>query len=249
MFLTGLHNSGKDHIARALHVTLNQQGGRSVSLLLGETVRAELSAGELWSLVRESKNILTLTRTGILPWGSAQEYPGTRPAYHQLNTFWKIFHQRIAFVSAELTRAGAAVIAAPTAPYAHSRAAARDIILSTGGAGSNFFLIHVATPLEYCEQTDKKGVYKKVREGKVKGFTGIGEWHPGQIGKTQKTWPAVLDAPYETPTDADIVVDVSKQTVPEIVHSMFYKSFMISLWDWPPLREGIVLLIETNGLI
>ena len=47
VFLTGLHNSGKDHIGRALQVTLNQQGGRSVSLLLGETVRAELSAGEL----------------------------------------------------------------------------------------------------------------------------------------------------------------------------------------------------------
>lgn len=47
VFLTGLHNSGKDHIARALQVTLNQQGGRSVSLLLGETVRSELSSGKL----------------------------------------------------------------------------------------------------------------------------------------------------------------------------------------------------------
>lgn len=43
LFLTGLHNSGKDAIAKALQVTLNQQGGRSVSLLLGETVRQELS--------------------------------------------------------------------------------------------------------------------------------------------------------------------------------------------------------------
>lgn len=45
LFLTGLHNSGKDNIAKALQVTLNQQGGRSVSLLLGETVRQELSSG------------------------------------------------------------------------------------------------------------------------------------------------------------------------------------------------------------
>lgn len=57
VFLTGLHNSGKDHIARALQVTLNQQGGRSVSLLLGETVRSELSSGEfrnifLWDETR-----------------------------------------------------------------------------------------------------------------------------------------------------------------------------------------------------
>jgi len=140
VFLTGLHNSGKDHIARALQVILNQQGGRSVSLLLGETVRSELSSELGFSPEDRHKNI-----------------------------------QRIAFVSAELTRAGAAVIAAPTAPYAHSRAAARELITSTGGAGGNFFLIHVATPLEYCERTDKKGLYKRARAGEIKGFTGIGE--------------------------------------------------------------------------
>jgi sulfate adenylyltransferase len=45
VFLTGFFNSGKDAVARALQVSLNQQGGRSVSLLLGETVRSELSKG------------------------------------------------------------------------------------------------------------------------------------------------------------------------------------------------------------
>jgi sulfate adenylyltransferase len=44
VLLTGLHNSGKDTIARALSVTMQQQGGRSVSLLLGEAVRAELGS-------------------------------------------------------------------------------------------------------------------------------------------------------------------------------------------------------------
>jgi sulfate adenylyltransferase len=83
--------------------------------------------------------------------------------------------QRIAFVAAELSRAGAAVIAAPIAPYHHSRKAARDHVTSTGGAGGNFFLIHVATPLAHCEATDRKGVYKRARAGEIKGFTGIGE--------------------------------------------------------------------------
>jgi sulfate adenylyltransferase len=139
VFLTGLHNSGKNRIARALQLTLNQQGGRSVSLLLGETVRSELSK-EL----------------------------GFSPEDRHTNI------QRIAFVSAELTRAGAAVIAAPTAPYERSRRAARETVLSSGGAGANFFLIHVATPLEYCESTDRKGVYASARRGEIKGFTGIG---------------------------------------------------------------------------
>lgn len=48
LFLTGLYNSGADRIAKALQVVLNQQGGRSVSLLLGETVRSELSAGSCY---------------------------------------------------------------------------------------------------------------------------------------------------------------------------------------------------------
>ncbi|KAJ1919406.1 Sulfate adenylyltransferase [Mycoemilia scoparia] len=44
IFLTGLHASGKEAIARALQVSLNQEGGRSVTLLLGETIRHELSS-------------------------------------------------------------------------------------------------------------------------------------------------------------------------------------------------------------
>ncbi|EPQ29465.1 uncharacterized protein PFL1_03220 [Pseudozyma flocculosa PF-1] len=175
LFLTGLHNSGKDQIARALQVKLNEQGGRSVSLLLGETVRSELSSELGFSAEDRHKNI-----------------------------------QRIGFVAAELTRAGAAVIAAPIAPYARSRAAARDVITKTGGAG-NYFLIHVATPLEFCEATDRKGSYARARAGEIKGFTGV-------------------DDVYEAPTDADLVVDISTQSVAEITHS-------------------IVLLLEAQGLI
>ena len=43
ILLTGLYNSGKDTIARALQTVFNQHGGRSVSLLLGDTIRSELS--------------------------------------------------------------------------------------------------------------------------------------------------------------------------------------------------------------
>jgi sulfate adenylyltransferase len=118
--------------------------------------------------------------------------------------------QRISFVAAELSRAGAAVIAAPIAPYDKSRALAREIITKTGGAG-NFFLIHVATPLEFCERTDRKGNYKKARSGEIKGFTGV-------------------DDVYEEPTDADLVVDISRQSVAEITHS-------------------IILLLEAQSLI
>ncbi|KAI7865698.1 sulfate adenylyltransferase [Spinellus fusiger] len=44
VFFTGLHASGKNAIARALQVSLNQESTRSVSLLLSENVRQELSS-------------------------------------------------------------------------------------------------------------------------------------------------------------------------------------------------------------
>ena len=51
-----------------------------------------------------------------------------------------------------------------------------------------FVLVHVATPLEVCEERDRKGLYAKARAGIIKEFTGISD-------------------PYEAPTDADIVID------------------------------------------
>lgn len=162
VFLTGHYNSGKDKIARALQVTLNQQGGRSVTMLLGETVRSELSKELGFSPEDRDKNVA-----------------------------------RIAFVAAELTRAGAAVIAAPIAPYDHSRKAAKTTIEAVGSC----FLVHVATPVEYCEKTDRKGNFKRARAGEIKGFTGV-------------------DAPYENPTNADLVVDASTESVQSIVHKI-----------------------------
>lgn len=164
VFLTGYQNSGKDAIARALNVTLNQQGGRSVSLLLGETVRSELSSELGFSRHDRETNI-----------------------------------GRIGFVASELVRAGAAVIAAPIAPYTNSREQARELVEKYG----SFFLVHVATPLEYCEKTDKRGIYAKARRGTIKGFTGV-------------------DDPYEAPQgkEAALTVNVEKESVRTIVHQI-----------------------------
>ncbi|KAJ8293585.1 Sulfate adenylyltransferase [Rhodotorula toruloides] len=177
ILLTGYVNSGANAIAKALESQFQQQAGRSVSLLLGDTIRSELSAELGFAPEERHKNL-----------------------------------QRLAFVAAELSRAGAAVIATPIAPYDHSRKAAKAHIVQNGGAGGgNFFLVHVATPLEHCEKTDRRGVYAKARSGEIKGFTGI-------------------DDKYDAPTDADLVVDLSKQSVSSATHA-------------------IILLLESNGLI
>lgn len=184
VFLTGLHNCGKDVIAKALQVTLHQQGGRSVSLLLGETIGQGLQQGICYFFCL----ILMIV---IMPPRLDQD-SSSNDRHEGV--------YRIASVSAELTRAGAAVIAAPTAPQERSRQLARDTILESGGSGANFFLIHVATPLDHCEKTDRRGLYAQARQGKIKGFVGI-------------------DEPYESPESADLTVDVTQQSISEIVHS------------------------------
>lgn len=110
--------------------------------------------------------------------------------------------QKLGFVTAELARAGAAVITAVTAPKSASRDTVKDTVLSTAGPGGNFFTIHVDTPLEYCEATDRQGVYAKARNGELKGVAGI-------------------DEVYEAPERADLTVDLTIQSVPEIVTSEF----------------------------
>ena len=114
--------------------------------------------------------------------------------------------ERIGFVAAELARAGAAVVAAPIAPSQVARDAVKDTVIHAAGAGGNFFTIHVATPLEFCEAHDRRNVYSRARKGELKNVPGVNE-------------------EYETPERPDLTVDLSRQSVPEIVHS-----------EWPFVR-------------
>lgn len=99
---------------------------------------------------------------------------------------------RIGFVAAEIVKHGGAAICAPIAPYAAARRQVRSMIEAQGG----FVEVYVETPLETCEQRDRKGLYAKARAGLVKGFTGI-------------------DDPYETPENAEIVVDTRSESAEE----------------------------------
>jgi len=95
--------------------------------------------------------------------------------------------RRIGFVASEITKNGGIAICAPIAPYERTRREVRDTVAPGGG----FLLVHVATPLEVCEQRDRKGLYAKARAGIIPEFTGISD-------------------PYEEPADPDVVLDTSK---------------------------------------
>lgn len=92
--------------------------------------------------------------------------------------------RRIGYVASEITKNGGIAICAPIAPYEAVRKQVRDMIEPFGG----FILVHVATPVEVCEQRDRKGLYAKARAGIIKEFTGISD-------------------PYEAPVKSEVVIN------------------------------------------
>jgi sulfate adenylyltransferase len=100
--------------------------------------------------------------------------------------------RRIGYVASEITKNGGIAICAPIAPYDAVRKQVRQMIEPYGG----FILVHVATPLETCEERDRKGLYAKARAGIVKEFTGISD-------------------PYEIPADAEVVINTAELSAEE----------------------------------
>jgi sulfate adenylyltransferase len=69
------------------------------------------------------------------------------------------------------------------------------------GSVGGFVLVHVSTPVEICEQRDRKGLYAKARAGIIKEFTGISD-------------------PYEEPEDAEMAFDTVAQSSQEAVQQI-----------------------------
>jgi sulfate adenylyltransferase len=111
-----------------------------------------------------------------------------------------IVRKRIGFVAAEITKNGGIAICAPIAPYAATRRQVRDTIEEVGG----FVEIHVATPIDVCEQRDRKGLYAKARAGIIKEFTGISD-------------------PYEAPEAPEMVIDTRDMIPDEAAHRLLVK--------------------------
>ncbi|MFL6070186.1 MAG: adenylyl-sulfate kinase [Actinomycetes bacterium] len=105
---------------------------------------------------------------------------------------------RIGFVASEITKAGGIAVCCPIAPYDETRKEVRKMVREHG----QFVLVHVATPLAECERRDRKGLYAKARRGEIPEFTGISD-------------------PYETPSDAEVVIDTTGRTIQECVDEVY----------------------------
>jgi sulfate adenylyltransferase len=107
---------------------------------------------------------------------------------------------RIGYVASEITRHGGVAICAPIAPYTATRRRVREMIEEVGA----FIEIFVATPLEVCEQRDRKGLYAKARAGIIKEFTGISD-------------------PYEEPERPEMLIDTRALTPDLAAHRILVK--------------------------
>ena len=95
--------------------------------------------------------------------------------------------RRVGHLTRLLADAGVVALASLVSPLRSDRETPRAL---NDAAKLPFIEVHVATSLAECEKRDPKGLYKRARSGELKGLTGI-------------------DAPYEPPEDADLVLDTA----------------------------------------
>ncbi len=98
--------------------------------------------------------------------------------------------RRIAEVAKLMVDSGQIVLVSFISPFRSERRMARELVEQ-----GEFFEIFIDTPIHIAEERDPKGLYKKMRRGELKNFTGI-------------------DSPYEVPENAEIRIDTTKQ-IPE----------------------------------
>ena len=67
-----------------------------------------------------------------------------------------------------------------------------------------FLEVHLSTPIEVCEQRDRKGLYAKARAGILKEFTGISD-------------------PYEVPENPELRIDTQGITPDIAAHRILVK--------------------------
>ncbi|VVB18189.1 unnamed protein product [Arabis nemorensis] len=90
--------------------------------------------------------------------------------------------RRVGEVAKLFADAGIICIASLISPYRRERAACRALLPE-----GDFIEVFMDVPLHVCEARDPKGLYKRARAGKIKGFTGV-------------------DDPYEPPLNCEVCI-------------------------------------------
>lgn len=104
--------------------------------------------------------------------------------------------RRIGEVGKLMVDAGLLTMTAFISPYEEDRAQVRETL-----DDGEFIEVYTKCSLEACESRDPKGLYQKARSGEIQGFTGI-------------------NAPYEAPSNPEIVIDTEQLSVEEAVQEI-----------------------------
>jgi adenylyl-sulfate kinase len=121
--------------------------------------------------------------------------------------------RRVSHLAALFADAGMLTISSCISPYAEDRMFARETI-----GVDRFLEIFLDVPLEVCEKRDPKGLYKKVRDGLISGFTGI-------------------DSPYQVPVNPSLSLDTHALDVDDCL------DLLVALL----VERGFVLPAERDG--
>jgi len=104
--------------------------------------------------------------------------------------------RRVAELTKLYLQSGIIVLCSFISPTREIRAQASSII-----GEEDYHEIYVDTSLAICEERDVKGLYKKAREGIIKGFTGI-------------------DSPYEQPLQPALIIKTEDQAINDSVNQL-----------------------------
>ncbi len=103
--------------------------------------------------------------------------------------------RRVGHLTRLFADAGVVALASLVSPLKSDREIARAL---NDAAKLPFIEVYVATPREECEKRDPKGLYARARAGELTGLTGV-------------------DAPYEPPENADLVLDTTGADIDALV--------------------------------
>jgi bifunctional enzyme CysN/CysC len=118
-------------------------------------------------------------------------------------------NRRVAEVAKLMTESGLVVIVSFISPFTSEREAARRLF-----EPDEFIEVFVDTPLTVAEQRDPKGLYRKARDGELRGMTGI-------------------DAPYEPPTSPEIHIDTTTMDAVAAAQAIVDYLRANGLWSLP----------------
>ena len=104
--------------------------------------------------------------------------------------------RRIAEVSKLFLNCGIITLNCFVSPTIEIRNIAKEII-----GRENFIEVYINASVETCEERDVKGLYKKVRKGEIKDFTGI-------------------NSPFEAPENPEIEINTSELSINESVQKV-----------------------------